>query len=162
MELAGRQGFELGAGPVSNVAMARDFWFKRLRHRRLRRFVSFTAVHSRPCSSARRGDILETEKFGHFKLLKEHSQPREELAHAPSGQQLDGESTRAGAERLSFRRHCRSHFFLQRLTVIPFPGASKLTGRGTPGPATAKRTSSPTQSMMPRVIVPLAAPLRFR
>ena len=29
-ELAGRQGFELGAEPVSNVVMARDFWFQAL------------------------------------------------------------------------------------------------------------------------------------
>ena len=33
-----------------------------------------------------------------------------------------------------------SHFFLHRLSVMPFPGASKLKGRGTPGPAIAKRT----------------------
>jgi hypothetical protein len=25
--VAGRQGFELGARPVSNMVMARDFWF---------------------------------------------------------------------------------------------------------------------------------------
>jgi hypothetical protein len=47
-ELAGRQGFELGAGPVSNMVMARDFWSKRLKHRQLLRSVSFTAVHPSP------------------------------------------------------------------------------------------------------------------
>ena len=46
--MAGRQGFELGASLFSKVVMARDFWSKRLNHRRLRRSVSFTAVHQNP------------------------------------------------------------------------------------------------------------------
>jgi hypothetical protein len=50
-EVAGRQGFELGARPVSNMVMARDFWFKRFSHRRLRRSVWFTAVHPNPRDS---------------------------------------------------------------------------------------------------------------
>ncbi len=55
--LAGRQGFEPGAGPVSNMVMARDFWSKRLNHRRLHRSVSFTAVHPSPPDSA---PVVET------------------------------------------------------------------------------------------------------
>ena len=39
MWLGGRDS-ELGARPVSNVVMTRDFWSKRLSHRRLRRSVS--------------------------------------------------------------------------------------------------------------------------
>ena len=50
--MAGRQGFEPGAGPVSNVVMARDFWLKRFNHRRLCRSDSFTAVHQSPPDSA--------------------------------------------------------------------------------------------------------------
>ena len=33
------------------MVMARDFWSKRLNHRRLRRSVSFTAVHLSPPES---------------------------------------------------------------------------------------------------------------
>ena len=44
--MAGRQGFELGGRISSKLVMARVFWLKRFAHRRLRRSVSFTAVHS--------------------------------------------------------------------------------------------------------------------
>jgi hypothetical protein len=50
-ELAGRQGFELGARRFSKLVMARDFWFRRFSHKRLRRSVSFTAVHLSPPDS---------------------------------------------------------------------------------------------------------------
>lgn len=45
--MAGWTGLALepGATGFSNLVMARDFWFKRLSHRRLRRSGSFTAVH---------------------------------------------------------------------------------------------------------------------
>jgi hypothetical protein len=60
-ELAGRQGFELGAGPVSNMVMARDFWFQALESQAV---TSLRVVHCRPPESSRfcprRGDILET------------------------------------------------------------------------------------------------------
>ena len=60
-QLAGRQGFELGARPVSNVVMARDFWFQALQTQAV---TSLRFVHCRPPESARlsprRGDNLET------------------------------------------------------------------------------------------------------
>jgi hypothetical protein len=60
--VAGRQGFELGAKRFSKLVMARDFWFKRFDHRRLRCSVSFTAVHHSPLASPPVvGDILETK-----------------------------------------------------------------------------------------------------
>src|SRR5262245_18917035 len=55
--VAGRQGFELGARPVSNVVMVRDFWFKDLDRRPLTCSVSFTAVHPNPPDSA---PVVET------------------------------------------------------------------------------------------------------
>jgi hypothetical protein len=45
VRLAGWTGLEPGADTFSNLVMARDFWFKRLSHKRLHRSVSFTAVH---------------------------------------------------------------------------------------------------------------------
>jgi hypothetical protein len=61
MSLAGRQGFELGARPVSKLVMARDFWFQALESQAV---TSLRFVHCRPPESARfsarRGDILET------------------------------------------------------------------------------------------------------
>jgi hypothetical protein len=60
-ELAGRQGFELGAGPVSNMVMARDFWFQAPESQAV---TSLRFVHCRPpespCFYPNRGDILET------------------------------------------------------------------------------------------------------
>jgi hypothetical protein len=60
-EMAGRQGFEFGAGPVSNVVMARDFWFQVLHTQAV---TLFRVVHCRPPESSpfylRCGDILET------------------------------------------------------------------------------------------------------
>ena len=59
--VAGRQGFELGAGPVSNMVMARDFWFQALESQAV---TSLRFVHCRPPESSRfcprRGDILES------------------------------------------------------------------------------------------------------
>ncbi len=64
-DLAGRQGFELGAGPVSNMVMARDFWFQALEAQAV---TALGFVHCRPpqCArfSPRRGDILETRVSG--------------------------------------------------------------------------------------------------
>jgi hypothetical protein len=60
-DLAGRQGFELGAGPVSNMVMARDFWLQALEAQAV---TSLRFVHCRLLESStlcpRRGDILET------------------------------------------------------------------------------------------------------
>ena len=42
------------------------------------------------------------------------------------------------------------------------PVASKLDGLGWPGAAIRKRTSWPTQSMMPRLTFPLSGPLSQR
>jgi hypothetical protein len=59
--LAGRQGFELGARPVSNVVMAREFWLQALEAQAV---TALRLVHCRlpafPRFSARRGDVLET------------------------------------------------------------------------------------------------------
>ena len=63
--MAGWTGLEPVAGLFSKLVMARDFWFKRLSHRRLRRFVSFTAVHPNPRVSPR---VMET--FWRRRLLK--------------------------------------------------------------------------------------------
>ncbi len=56
-----RQGFELGARPVSNVVMARDFWLQALETQAV---TSLRFVHCRPHQYSRfdagRGDILET------------------------------------------------------------------------------------------------------
>jgi hypothetical protein len=49
--VAGRQGFKFRAEATSNLVMARNFWSKRLSHTRLRRSVSFTAVHPSPLNS---------------------------------------------------------------------------------------------------------------
>jgi hypothetical protein len=61
LDLAGRQGFEIGARPVSNVVMARGFWFQMLQTPAA---TLFRFVHCRPPESARFdpgfGDILET------------------------------------------------------------------------------------------------------
>ena len=46
--LAGRQGFKLGAGPVSNVVMARDFWFQALQSQAV---TPLRLVHCRPPGS---------------------------------------------------------------------------------------------------------------
>ena len=63
--MAGRQGFELGARPVSNVVMARDFWFQALESQAV---TSLRFVHCRPPESSRFsprcGDILETALVG--------------------------------------------------------------------------------------------------
>src|SRR5262245_14310158 len=59
--LAGRQGFELGARPVSNMVLARDFWFYALESQAV---APLRFVHCRPRESSRihlgSGDILET------------------------------------------------------------------------------------------------------
>src|SRR5215203_3317643 len=57
--VAGRQGFENGEMCFSKLVMARNFWSKRLSHRRLRRSVSFTAVQPSP-----RGSAAVVERFG--------------------------------------------------------------------------------------------------
>ena len=63
--MAGRQGFELGARPGSNVVMARGFWFQALETQVV---TLFPFVHCRPPASARVdgrcGDILEPVATG--------------------------------------------------------------------------------------------------
>ena len=58
VRMAGWTGLEPGADTFSKLVMARDFWFKRLSHRRLRRFGWCTAVH--PCP---RGSPIVMETF---------------------------------------------------------------------------------------------------
>ena len=55
--MAGRQGFELGARPVSNVVMARDFWFQALESQAL---TLLRFIHCRPPSSPRFSPVVET------------------------------------------------------------------------------------------------------
>ena len=55
--MAGWTGLEPGAVKLCKLVMARNFWLKRLSHRRLRRSGLFTAIHpSRPDSAA----VVET------------------------------------------------------------------------------------------------------
>lgn len=75
-----RQGFEPGAGPVSNMVMARDFWFQALESQAV---TSLRFVHCRPPESSRFasrfGDILETaERFLNslHSAAKQRSRPR--------------------------------------------------------------------------------------
>jgi hypothetical protein len=55
--LAGRQGFELGAEPVSNTVMARDFWFQRPESQAV---TTLCFVHCHPPSPHDSASVVET------------------------------------------------------------------------------------------------------